>query len=112
MKLSTDFWVSALIRRVEQGGGFAYVTRKGDARAGSVILKIINSRTREVMILREAISGDETGDSVWMRPIKAEDEATLDAYIERQKRIDSDLWVIEIEDAEGKTFLTENVDLS
>ena len=38
MLLSTDIWVAALIRRVELGGGFAVVARKGDARAGSVLV--------------------------------------------------------------------------
>ncbi|MEY4556016.1 MAG: hypothetical protein RL093_1135, partial [Pseudomonadota bacterium] len=34
MLLSSDLWVSALIRRAELGGAFATVARKGDARAG------------------------------------------------------------------------------
>ena len=42
MLLSTDIWVAALIRRVELGGGFAVVARKGDARAGSVLVKVLN----------------------------------------------------------------------
>ena len=33
MLLSSDLWVSALIRRAELGGAFATVARKGDARA-------------------------------------------------------------------------------
>ena len=35
MLLSSDLWVSALIRRAELGGAFATVARKGDARAGT-----------------------------------------------------------------------------
>lgn len=112
MKLSTDFWVSALIRRVEQGGGYAYVTAKGDARAGSVILKVIHQMTREVILLREATGMREDGESVWIRPVRSDDEAVLDAYIDKQKRIDPDVWVVEIEDREGRTFLTEHFDLS
>ena len=37
MRLSTDIWVGALIRRVELAGAFATVARKGDARAGAVL---------------------------------------------------------------------------
>ncbi|MGZ3298493.1 MAG: DUF1491 family protein, partial [Asticcacaulis sp.] len=47
MLLSTDLWASALIRRAELGGGFAYVARKGDARAGAVIVKALNLRSGE-----------------------------------------------------------------
>ena len=32
MRLSSDIWVYALIRRVELAGSFASVARKGDAR--------------------------------------------------------------------------------
>ena len=38
MLLSTDIWVGALIRRAELGGAFAMVARKGDARAGAVLV--------------------------------------------------------------------------
>ena len=38
MLLSTDVWVGALIRRAELGGAFATVARKGDPRAGAVLV--------------------------------------------------------------------------
>ena len=41
--LSSDLWVSALIRRAELGGAFATVARKGDARAGTVIVKVFDT---------------------------------------------------------------------
>ncbi len=109
MLLSADFWVSALLRRVEQAGSFAYIARKGDARYGSVLVKVMNQRTRDVYVLREASKGEET---VWMKPVDSLTEVDLDAYIARQTRYDPDLWVVEIEDVEGRHFLTETVELS
>ena len=106
MLLSADLWVGALLRRVEQAGSFAYVARKGDARYGSVIVKVVNLRTREACVLREATKGDET---VWMKPTSSLTESDLDAYIARQIQYDPDLWVVEIEDVEGRHFLTEPV---
>jgi hypothetical protein len=106
--LATDVWVGALIRRAEQGGAFAVVARKGDPRAGSVLVKAFNSRTREVRLFAEAFRGD--GERVWMQPKASHAEGDLDLYVERALRTDPDLWVVEIEDGEGRHFLTESVE--
>ena len=108
MKFSTDIWVAALIRRAELGGGYAVVVRKGDARAGSVIVKVINRTDNSVRLYAEATRAD--GETIWMRPSRAETEAELDAYVERARRIDPDLWVVEVEDRQGRSFLTEDVE--
>ena len=110
MILSTDIWVSALIRRAETAGAFATVVRKGDPRAGAVLVKVLDRREGRVRLYAEATRVD--GDRVWMRPARAEAEKELDAYIERAARIDPDLWVVEVEDTHGRHFLTEPVDES
>jgi hypothetical protein len=106
--LSTDLWAGALIRRAELAGAFATVARKGDARAGTVLVKAVNRRSGEARLYAEAFRGE--GERVWMQPQPGRAEADLDAYVERQVRIDPDLWLIEIEDAEGRHFLTEPVE--
>ena len=108
MLLSTDIWVGALIRRAEQGGAFAVVARRGDNRAGAVLVKAVNRRDGSVRLFAEATRGD--GERVWMQPVPDRGEGELDAYVERARRIDPDLWVIEIEDKEGRHFLVEPVE--
>ncbi|MDR3513174.1 MAG: DUF1491 family protein [Caulobacteraceae bacterium] len=108
MLLSTDVWVAALIRRAELGGAFAVVARKGDARAGSVLVKTLNRREGTARLYAEATRGD--GERVWMQPLASDSEADLDAYVGRTARIDPDVWVVEIEDAQGRHFLTEPVE--
>jgi hypothetical protein len=61
-----------------------------------------------VRLFAEATRAD--GETVWMRPSRAEKEVDLDAYITRARRIDPDLWVVEIEDREGRHFLTEDLE--
>lgn len=107
MLLHADLWVSALLRRADMAGGFGYIVRRGDASHGSALIKVVNLRSREAYLLREATQGDET---VWIRPTQSRDEAELNAYIDRQVRFDPDLWVVEIEDAHGRHFLTEKVE--
>ncbi len=108
MNIATDVWVGALIRRAELSGSFATVVRKGDAKAGAVLVKAYNPRTRQATLFQSAIRGE--GERVWMRPVSSQAEADLDAYVEKQRRFDPDLWVVEIEDAEGRHFLTEPVE--
>lgn len=108
MILATEIWVGALIRRAELGGAFANVARKGEARAGAVLVKTVDRRTGAARLFAEATRAD--GERVWMRPIPSVAEADIDAYAQRAARIDPDIWVVEIEDADGDRFLTEPVD--
>jgi len=109
MILSTDIWVAALIRRAELAGAFAMVLRKGDARAGAVLVKVLNRQAGETRLYAEATRGD--GERVWMQPSLGVGEAELDGYAERAARIDPDLWVVEIDDRQGRHFLVEPVEM-
>ncbi len=108
LQLGSDIWVYALIRRANQGGAFATVLRRGDSRGGAVLVKQVNRRAGEARLFSQAVRGD--GETVWMRPTMADDEPAIDAYIERAARIDPDVWVVEIDDPEGRHFLVERVE--
>lgn len=108
MLISTDLWASALIRRAELAGAFAVVARKGDANAGAVLVKVVNRRAGETFLYASALRGE--GEQVWMQPVASTDETDIDAYVTRQLRFDPDLWVVEIDDVQGRHFLTEPVE--
>jgi len=108
MLLSTDIWVAALIRRAELDGAFAMVLRKGDARAGAVLVKVLNRPEGTAKLYAEATRLD--GERVWMQPQPSQLEPDLDAYVERAIRVDPDLWVVEIDDRQARHFLTEPVE--
>lgn len=83
--------------------------RKGDGKAGAVLVKVVHRRKGLARLFAEAVRGD--GERVWMQPsLKAKTEAELDGYIARAVQIDPDLWIIEIDDAQGRHFLTEPVE--
>ena len=107
MLLSSDLWVSALIRRAEIEGAYATVVKKGDDRAGSVIVKAYDTSNRTAKLYTEAFGTD--GERLWIQPVTSDSEAELDAYIARQRGYDPDLWVVEIEDRQGRHFITEKV---
>ncbi len=108
MRLSSDIWVYALIRRVELAGSFATVARKGDARAGAVVVKTLDRRSGAARLWSETIGPD--GETLWMQPADYPSEDDADAWLGRAARVDPDLWVVEIEDANGARVLTEAVD--
>ena len=108
-RLKTWIWVSALIRRAELGGAAAFVARKGEPDAGAVLVKValLDGRAR---VWSSAYGGD--GERRWIKATGAEfvAEPDADAYIARARSRDSDLWVVEIEDRQGRDFLTEPTD--
>ena len=108
MILPTDLWIQALIRRAHMSGAYATVLRRGDAKAGAVLVKTVNRRAGEARLYAEAFRGD--GERVWMEPLSSTEEAELDAYADRSVRRDPDLWVVEVDDPEGRHFLTETVE--
>ncbi len=108
MLLSTDVWVSALIRRAELEGAFATVVRKGDARAGDVIIKAYNTSDRTARLYSQSVDMD--GQPLWIQPVTSEMESELDAYLERRRGYDPDLWVVEIEDRHGRHFIPDKVE--
>lgn len=106
MLLNSDLWVGALIRRAQIEGANATVVRKGDLRAGTVIVKAYNTSDRTARLYSEAFG--QEGERLWIQPVSGT-ESELDAYIERQHTYDPDLWVVEVEDREGRHFIVETV---
>lgn len=104
-RLASDFWVRAYLARLEQAGIPAFVTAKGDATAGAVMVKVATLDGQARAYQR---SFDLNADSrIWV--VLAEgDEAAVDATITRQRHFDPDLWVIEIEDRQGRSLLDED----
>ena len=109
--LKTHVWAGALVRRAEIAGCFAAIARKGDPDAGAVLVKVatLDGRAR---LYAPAFRGEE-GERVWMdlsAGALGDEERAVDEYARRRAEDDPDLWVVEIEDKQGRHFLTERVE--
>jgi hypothetical protein len=106
-RLKAGIFVRAVIRRAEVAGAQAYVVRKGSEEAGAVVLKIARLDGTS-LVLSQARRGE--GELVWVKPLgDASDDEQARAYFERQIKFDPDLWIVEIEDRQGRTFVDEPV---
>ncbi|MBZ4689916.1 DUF1491 domain-containing protein [Cereibacter changlensis JA139] len=103
-RLTADFWVRAYLARLRLADIPAFITAKGDATSGAVLVKLATLDGKAKAFHR---SFDlMTGERAWIVLAEGE-EATVDASIAKQRGFDRDLWVIEIEDRQGRTLLDE-----
>ena len=106
-RLKAGIFVRALIRRAEVAGAAAYVARKGSEESGAIILKIAKLDGSS-LVLSQARRGE--GELVWVKPLgDAVDEEKARVWFEKQAKFDPDLWIVEIEDREGRSFVDEPV---
>jgi GMP synthase (glutamine-hydrolysing) len=105
-KLKSKMWLSALIQRCSIEGIFAAIVRRGDADAGAMIVKL-NRLNGSATVFTQARDGQ--GRLGWIRALGPDPvpEAEADAYIARQSTYDEDLWVVEIEDRQGRHPMIE-----
>jgi hypothetical protein len=108
MRLRADFWVSAYLRRCAHEGASAVLRRRGAAEAGAIFVKL--DRLDGAAALFGPAPQSETRDGAerlfarlhaepWIDPAEAE------LKIARQIKFDPDLWIVETEDREGRSFL-------
>jgi len=96
-RLKSGIWVKAQLRLCDQASLPCVVARRGDVDAGQVLIKVNRLKNGCELLARRYSA---TGERVWM-VVAGDDEKACDAYISRESNIDSDLWVLDIEDLAG-----------
>ncbi len=105
-RLKSSIYVQALIRRAEIAGAQAYLVRRGAEEAGAVFIRL-NRLDGTSTVLSPASRGEER---VWTRPLgEAADAQKCADYFAKQMRFDPDIWIVEIEDRQGRSFVDEPV---
>jgi hypothetical protein len=111
MRLRSDIWVAAYIRRCGVEGVVAVLRRRGAAEAGAIFVKIdlLNGQAALYGPAPQSLAFDLPPgvDRLFARLHKPEwiDPAEADRRLEREAGFDPDLWIVEVEDREGRPRL-------
>ena len=103
-RLTADFWVAAYRARLEALGIPVYVSRRGDPTAGAVLVKLATLDGQARLYGRmSTLEGAQRWEVVAEGP-----EPEVDAAAARAHARDPDLWLVELEDRQGRHLLDED----
>ncbi len=110
MRLKSGIWVSAYLRRCQSAGAFAAVRRRGAEEAGAIFIKInYLDGTADLFgpAPQAAFEEAQPTDRAFSSCLKTSPapEAEAETYLVREIRFDPDIWILEIEDRQGRNFL-------
>lgn len=103
-RLPAHVEVAAIMRRVETGGGFATVLRKGDPDRGALTL-ILQQKGEIRGILERELGPSFTYEWIFKRA----GSESLGELVARRERFDTDFWLIELDVAEPERFIAETI---
>lgn len=115
MRLRSDIWVKAYLRSCSVQGAHAVVVRHGDDDAGAIYIKVarLDGSARAFGPAPAGLTG-AASERKWIsltRELQT-DEREVDQMLKREAEFDPDLWIIEVEDRQGRSFLDDWLDTS
>jgi hypothetical protein len=111
MRVKSEIWVRAYLRRCQAEAVPVAIVRRGDAAAGAIFI-CVDRLNGTVCLYGPAPAGLEgtESDRRWVQCLGAGPVSPAEAsgYLARQREFDPDLWIIEVEDRAGRHFLGED----
>jgi hypothetical protein len=109
MRLKSNIWVAAYLRRCQGAGIFGAVRRRGAEEAGAVFVKVALMDGNAMLftpapqtVYDDARPVDRLFVAIAPQPVT---ETSVEDRLAREIRFDPDAWIIETEDKEGRHFL-------
>lgn len=115
MRLRSDIWVKAYLRTCASHGAHGVVVRHGDDDAGAIYIKIARLDGTATAFGPAPAGWDGAAvDRRWIQLTTGEgaNEREVDLMLERMMEFDRDIWIIEVEDRQGRSFLDDWLDRS
>ncbi|WP_417711485.1 DUF1491 family protein [Roseibium aggregatum] len=107
MRVTSDFFVSALVRRVFGEGGFAAVSRRGAPEAGAVFICVdrLDGSFDFYGPAPQAMFSSLPDGRLFERIFERADRETIDTRLAGEARMDPDYWLVDIEARDGQIEL-------
>lgn len=112
MRLKSEIWVKAYLRRCTVNGASGVVVRHGDDDAGAIFVKIVRQDFMAAVYAPAPAGLDDADhDRRWVPRFDSGfvPEVEAETLLKREASFDSDLWIVEIEDREGRHFLGDEL---
>ena len=108
MRLRSDVWVAALVRRAFAAAAAATVVHHGADEAGAIFVAV-DRLDGAVDLWGPAPQSDfdeaSSGDRRFERLLAGATRAEAQARVASERRFDPDLWLVEVEDRQGRHFI-------
>ena len=102
-RVTAQFWVDAYLSRLRLADIPVFLRSRGDATAGAVLVKL-NTLDGNALLYQRVMTASGERERV---ELESGDDAAVEDALSRQLGYDPDLWVLEVEDARGRTLLDE-----
>jgi hypothetical protein len=112
MRLKSEIWVKAYLRRCAANGAFAVVMRHGDDDAGAIFIKVVRADAHAAVFAPAPAGLDDADfDRRWVAALggKFVPDRDAETALAREIKFDSDVWIVEVEDRVGRHFLGEDL---
>ncbi|WP_132955571.1 DUF1491 family protein [Rhizobium sp. BK251] len=112
MRLRTDIFVSAIVRRLFARGDFAAVERRGAEEAGAIFLRQRHRDGQETLYApapQSFFDDEQSGERLFEIRLGRADSEKIREMLSREAKFDPDLWIVELEadDLDGIVPLAE-----
>lgn len=110
-RITSELWVSAYLRRIAVEGGFAVLRRRGAPEAGAIAVVVSRQTDRLAALYLQAPQsayGEARPEERLFVPAFPEvfvEEARIAEKLAREVAFDPDLWIVDVEEREGRAFL-------
>ena len=102
-RITSELWVAAYKKRLELEAIPMFIVHRGDKVSGAIIVRVSDLKGKAKVFVQ---SYDTEGCGIWLE-LANDTDFEIDSFIRKQKTMDPDIWVLEIEVLNGRHMLDD-----